>query len=119
MKKKNSADGFYQSSKWLKIRERVLRRDNYIDQLEKRYGRIKEANLVHHILPREYYPEYELCEWNLISISKKTHNLLHDRDSNELTLKGIELVEILCRKKNMDIPERYQYYLMEKKYFKR
>lgn len=96
----------YESSRWSRLRDKVLKRDNYIDQYLKRYGKIKEANLVHHIFPVEYFPEYRFEEWNLISISKATHNLLHNRNTGELTDKGLELVSTLCRKRNMEIPSR-------------
>lgn len=115
---KKNDDAFYHGKKWKRIRGLVLRRDNYQDQLEKRYGRLKEATIVHHILPREYFPMYEYETWNLISVSKGTHNKLHDRDTDELTDLGIELVERTCRKNHIDIPKRYHILKLEKKYFK-
>lgn len=81
----------YTSRRWLKLRERILKRDNYICQYHKRYGRLVQANTVHHIYPAELFPEYEWCEWNLISLSKDAHNMMHDRDSHELTEEGKRL----------------------------
>ena len=70
-------DKFYGTAKWKKKREHILKRDGYQDQLEKRAGRTVPAETVHHILPREQYPEYAYSDWNLISISNETHKELH------------------------------------------
>lgn len=87
-----SSDGFYQSGKWKKKRLKILRRDGYKCQLSKRYGRNVEATTVHHIYPREDYPQYELCDWNLISVGRDMNNKLHDRESGKLTTVGLELM---------------------------
>lgn len=63
-----------------------------MDQVEKRYGRMIEAEMVHHIFPREEYPEYAMKDWNLVSVSYKTHKSLHNLDGS-LTKKGKELLE--------------------------
>lgn len=53
-----------------------------------------EAEIVHHILPREDYPQYQFCPWNLISVSKATHNgILHERVSGKLTRIGKLLMQ--------------------------
>lgn len=83
---------FYTSDKWRRKRKRILRRDGYMDQIEKRYGRMVEATIVHHIFPRDEFPEYAFSDWNLISVSLATHNRMHDRDTNRLTDSGIELM---------------------------
>ena len=57
-----------------------------------RYGKRIEAQVVHHIFPREFFPQYTYEAWNLISVSQKTHNELHVRDSHKLTAKGWELL---------------------------
>lgn len=88
---------------WTHKREVILRRDGYIDQVAKRYGRIEEADTVHHIFPREFYPQYEWENWNLISVSRKTHNELHDRESHELTEKGKELMRRTARKRGIQL----------------
>lgn len=81
----------YTSKRWLRLRQKILKRDNYMCQYSKRYGRLIQANTVHHIFPAEQYPEYEWCEWNLISLSKEAHNMMHDRDTHELTEEGKRL----------------------------
>ena len=48
----------YKSKRWEKKREKILRRDKYLDKVAARYGRTEEAKLVHHIYPAEDYPEY-------------------------------------------------------------
>lgn len=68
---------FYATDKWRKKRSHILKRDSYQDQLEKRAGKTIPANVVHHIFPREQYPEYTWEDWNLIAISEKTHQSLH------------------------------------------
>lgn len=78
----------YKSKRWKRLRERILRRDDYMCQVSKRYGRRVEANTVHHIYPADQYPEYQWCEWNLISLSQSVHNEMHVRDTDELTEKG-------------------------------
>ena len=88
----------YTSKRWIKLRERILKRDNYTCQYSKRYGRNIQANTVHHIFPVESYPEYQWCEWNLISLSAEAHNIMHDRDSHELTDVGKSLQRKLIRK---------------------
>lgn len=101
-------DPWYESSKWRRIRLSALRRDKYQDQEAKRFGKIKPADVVHHIFPKNEYPQYAYCLWNLISVSRTTHNTFHDRETDELTEKGMELLRRTCRKQNMPIPERYQ-----------
>lgn len=67
-------------------------------QLSKRFGKHVQADTVHHIFPLADYPEYALAGWNLISLSAAVHNRLHDRETNELTAEGVELMERTARK---------------------
>lgn len=89
--------------KWTRLREHVLRRDGYRSQIAARYGRNVAADTVHHILPVEYFPEYMYCSWNLLSMSSKEHNAMHERDGHRLTSAGMELVYRLARARRMDI----------------
>ena len=91
----------YKSKRWQRLRARVLKRDDYMCQWSKRFGRRVEADTVHHVFPAEIYPEYQWCEWNLVSLARDVHNAMHDRDSHELTADGKKLQEIICRKKNI------------------
>lgn len=82
---------FYKSKKWRLKREKILKRDGYMCQISKRYGKRIDADTVHHIYPLSDYPEYAFCDWNLISVSNKMHNTLHDRNTNKLTAEGEKL----------------------------
>ena len=44
--------------RWERLRGAVLARDQYLDQIKKRFGKRVGADTVHHIFPREYFPEY-------------------------------------------------------------
>lgn len=91
--------------RWERIRGAVLARDQYLDQIKKRFGKRIGADTVHHIFPREYFPEYAFCEWNLISVSRKTHNELHDRETHKLTAEGWNLLTRTARLKGIEVTE--------------
>ena len=98
---------FYKDPRWERMRLHILKRDGYQCQLSKRYGKNREAEVVHHIFPREEFPEYAFEEWNLISITRREHNSLHYRDTDELTEEGAELLRRTARKNNIEIPTKY------------
>ena len=100
-------DPFYRSKRWERMRLRILRRDGYMCQVSKRYGKRTPATTVHHIFPREEFPEYAWAEWNLISLSAAVHNQMHDRTTGALTEAGIELLRWKARKEKIPIPEKY------------
>lgn len=79
---------FYKSKRWKRKRAVILRRDEYLCQESKRYGRSEPATTVHHVFPLQQYPELALVEWNLVSLSDKQHNAMHDRITNEVTALG-------------------------------
>ncbi len=97
----------YKEPKWIAKRNHILKRDKYIDKYLFRYGKFKTADTVHHIFPKEDFPEYQWEDWNLISVSKDTHARLHYRSGNRLTQKGQELLVSTARKNNIDIPYWY------------
>lgn len=99
---------FYETKKWISLRESILRRDKYICQLSKRYGKLQQAEIVHHIFPRSEHPEYAYEPWNLISLTRAAHNRLHDRNTDELTEEGAELLRRTARKHGVPIPAKYQ-----------
>ena len=82
----------YNTSKWKRLARAIMRRDNYMCQLSKRYGKSVPAEVVHHIYPADEYPEYAYEPWNLIALSRKMHNTLHDRNTDALTAEGIALM---------------------------
>jgi 5-methylcytosine-specific restriction endonuclease McrA len=87
----------YKDTKWLKKRIKILKRDNYECSECKRYGRITPATIVHHIKPAEEYPEFRYDSKNLYSCCAKCHNSFHDRNTNKLTSKGIQLIDRLLK----------------------
>lgn len=101
-------DKFYDSPKWLRLRQSALRRDNYEDIEAKRYGKVKAAELVHHIFPKDEFPQYAYELWNLISVSTSTHNTFHDRDTDELTERGRQLLVRTAIKYGVEVPEKYR-----------
>lgn len=78
----------YETTRWKRKREHILKRDRYVCQHYKKYGKRIDADTVHHIYPLEEYPEYSFCDWNLISLSNKAHNMMHDRKTRKLTEQG-------------------------------
>ena len=93
----------YHSDDWKRKRNFILKRDGYQCQLSKREGLRVEADTVHHIFPVKEYPEYAMCTWNLISLSRSAHNILHDRDTNELTDEGMALMRMTARMQGIDL----------------
>lgn len=95
----------YKSRRWRKLRERILKRDGYMCQESKRYGKMTEANTVHHIFPVSRFPEYQWSEWNLISLSTAAHNRMHIRDTDELTDEGVRLMKRAARRNGITISD--------------
>lgn len=93
----------YKTARWQAKHDAILRRDEYEDQILKRYGKHVPAETVHHIFPIEQYPEYMWSSWNLISLSKATHNKLHDRVTGSLTEEGMDLLIRTARKYNIEL----------------
>ena len=83
----------YKDSKWKHKRITILKRDEYKCRECTRYGKTIEATTVHHIRPLEDYPELALDSRNLISLCASCHNELHDRVTDALTVKGMELMK--------------------------
>lgn len=98
IRKEGKFDTWYKTKKWQKLRRYVLMRDKYLCQLEVRYGKRIDAEVVHHIFPVEEYPELFFNADNLISLSKKAHNKMHDRMTDEITPEGRRLQEKVRKK---------------------
>lgn len=99
---------FYKSRRWGRLRAAVLRRDGYLCQASRRYGKRVEADTVHHAFPREEFPEYEWEAWNLVSLCGRAHDQMHDRTSGALTEMGREMLRRVARRAGVDVPERYR-----------
>ena len=78
----------YKTTRWEHLRVRILRRDHYRCRESARYGVDAEANTVHHVWPAEDYPEYAWEPWNLVSLTSKAHDAMHDRKTGKLTELG-------------------------------
>lgn len=89
--------------RWEDLRAYILRRDRFLDQIQLRYGKRIEATHVHHIFPREFFPEYTYKGWNLISLSQSTHNTLHDRTGHKLSKKGWKLLKKTARAQGIEL----------------
>ena len=79
---------FYKTAKWKNKREKILRRDEYLCQECRRYGRTTPATTVHHIYPLEQYPEWKWANWNMLSLCDACHNKMHNRETGELSELG-------------------------------
>lgn len=67
----------YRSERWERLRKRILRRDGYMCQSCRRYGRSVQATVVHHIKHADEYPELAYESSNLISLCDGCHNKQH------------------------------------------
>lgn len=67
----------YHKAKWRRKQQLILRRDGYLCQDCKRYGRTTQATTVHHIKHADEYPELEWDNDNLISLCSACHNKRH------------------------------------------
>lgn len=86
------------------MKDSIMLRDKYIDQVALRYSPFPvQAQIVHHIFPRESFPEYEWSSWNLVSVSRATHNRLHDRDTDMLTDEGMALLKRTAKKQKINL----------------
>ena len=101
-----TADPFYKSRRWRRLRAAVLRRDGYRCQWSRRFGKRAQADTVHHAFPREQWPEYQWEPWNLVSLSAHAHNQMHDRVTGALTEKGWQLLRITARRAGVPLPDR-------------
>lgn len=91
---------FYKSTKWKAKRITILKRDNYLCQECKRYGKSTGATTVHHVKPLEFNYNLRLDSNNLISLCSKCHDKMHDRSNNNLTDLGNKLIERINKKLN-------------------
>ena len=100
-------DEFLRSEQWTRKARAILRRDNYMDQwILKTTGRMVPAELVHHCLPREDFPQYALEDWNLIALSRKTHNKIIHTIKGKLTNEGRKLMYETAFKNDIKLNEK-------------
>lgn len=78
----------YKTKRWQELRLKILKRDKYMCQHSKRYGKRVDATIVHHIFPVDLYPQYAYKPWNLISLSNAAHEKMHDKTNHKITNTG-------------------------------
>lgn len=89
-------DPFYASAAWQRIRRAALIRDHYLCQR----CRKRPANTVHHLKPREEFPELAMTLENLQSICAICHNREHPEkgyrggQGGKMLAEGIRVIEI-------------------------
>lgn len=84
---------FIHSKTWKIKRQNILRRDGYIDQYVKRTtGQIQPGHIVHHILPKEQFPQYALADWNLMTVGTYTHRAVLHTKTGKLSKAGEALM---------------------------
>ena len=67
----------HHTTKWRNKRKAILARDHYRCVECKKYGRLTEAVLVHHIKALEDYPELAFDSDNLVSLCYACHAAMH------------------------------------------
>lgn len=98
-------DAFYLSQRWKRLRKFILRRDGYVCQYFKRFGKMCAAEIVHHIFPRELYPQFQWETWNLIALSAKAHRMMHNPDGS-LSEIGLDLLRRTAEKRGIALDDR-------------
>jgi 5-methylcytosine-specific restriction enzyme A len=90
---KKKTNPFYNSKRWRRKREVILKRDEYKCRECRRYGKTTPAKIVHHIYSLEDYPQYRLKSENLISLCNECHEKMYDRFNKVMKEKGIQWME--------------------------
>lgn len=76
----------YKSKRWELKRKHILKRDGYMCQWCKRYGRRVDAMVVHHIKHADEYPELAYDDDNLISLCAACHNKAHSEKAKKANM---------------------------------
>jgi len=77
-------DNFYNNQPWRKLRFRKLT-DSPLCEISLKKGIIKLATMVDHTRPRRFYPELELCYYNLQSLSHEEHQIKRAKERHVST----------------------------------
>lgn len=75
----------YEDKRWIRKREKILRRDDYRCVWCRRYGRAKLAVVVHHIRHADEFPELAYTDSNLVSLCQACHNKAHPEKARAAT----------------------------------
>lgn len=84
-------DKFYNDRKWRKLSKEAKRRDKNECQHCKAKGLYAEAEQTHHIKELKDYPHLAYDLFNLISLCKKCHNIVHGKGTNMIPKKEHEV----------------------------
>ena len=93
------------SKKWLRFRDKIMRKYDYLCQESLRYGISVAAEMVHHIFPVTESPELEFIEWNCLPLTNKKHTTFHDRKNDKIINQGL----FWQRKRKKEFEEFYGY----------
>ena len=74
----------YNSPRWRALSAAIRRRDNYQCVWCRRYGRMRQARVVHHLKEAEDYPELAYDPSNLVSLCMACHNKAHPEKANAM-----------------------------------
>jgi len=100
-KRNTQAKRFYNSKEWLRVREYVLQRDNYLCQpCLNEHKKITKANTVHHIIPLLNDWTKATEEKNLESICMSCHAKEHDEKLNKQPKQPARKVRVIQSKSN-------------------
>ena len=99
-------DPFYKTARWEHARDMALRRDGYRCKYCERSGKTVQAQCVHHIFPREDFPEYRYELWNMISLCNRCHNDMHDHFGDRLSVKGTSLMRGKAVERGIEITSK-------------
>ncbi len=89
--KSQDNSSFYQSKAWKEKRVAILKRDDYMCMMCKRYGKAVDAKEVHHINPLNERYDLKLNNNNLISLCRECHDKCHNKYKDVLSKAGEEL----------------------------
>ncbi|WP_028392733.1 HNH endonuclease [Bacillus cihuensis] len=101
-KRNKEARAFYKSAAWMKCRQVVLIRDNYLCQECLRKGKITIGNTVHHIKHLEEHPELALDIDNLECICRPCHNKEHPERGFSIKEQQSRKINVITSKANKD-----------------
>lgn len=73
----------YHTKYWINIRSAVLTRDHNECQVCAEMGKVRQAEVVHHIKPVEDFPDRFDDLSNLVSLCRECHETLHGRGEAE------------------------------------
>lgn len=98
-----TADPFYKTKKWERIRATALKRDGYMCQCCKAKNQMISAECVHHIFPKDTYIDYQYELWNLMSLCNNCHDEMHNHYTGELSKKGMLFLRSLAAVRGIPI----------------